>query len=285
MSSRRSTTTSWCARASSASAARTPSAGAITEVEAAESDVADERVMAVFKGRLAVNVDTMCAFGDRVSETAAAEIEFGLLGYVREDVRRNPTTDRHALIAARDPEVRARIEPRARDLYREVESFWRDVHRARRAGRRRGRAPAVAGGVGPLPRGGDRDDARHHVRRRGVRRAPDRLSGRRPARAARASTAGTATPTTTRCRRRCGRSPTATSRWRSSSTNTATRATGPPTSTPPCGGRTRACCGRCSTQWRRCRNRTVPRRPAARGVQDRVDAERELLDALRGADA
>ena len=99
--------------------------GAITEAEAGESDVADERVMAVFTGRLAVNVDTMCAFGDRVSETAAAEIEFGLLGYVREDVGRNPTTDRHALIAARDPQVRARIEPRARDLYRDVESFWR----------------------------------------------------------------------------------------------------------------------------------------------------------------
>ena len=62
--------------------------GAITEDEAGESDVADERVMAVFTGRLAVNVDTMCAFGDRVSETAAAEIEFGLLGYVREDVAR-----------------------------------------------------------------------------------------------------------------------------------------------------------------------------------------------------
>ena len=99
--------------------------GAITEDEAGESDVADERVMAVFTGRLAVNVDTMCAFGDRVSKTAAAEIEFGLLGYVREDVGRNPTTDRHALIAARDPQVRARIEPRARDLYRDVESFWR----------------------------------------------------------------------------------------------------------------------------------------------------------------
>jgi len=99
--------------------------GAITDAEAAESDVADERVMAVFKGRLAVNVDTMCAFGDRVSETAAAEIEFGLLGYVREDVARHPTTDRHALIAARDPDVRARIEPRALDLYQEVETFWR----------------------------------------------------------------------------------------------------------------------------------------------------------------
>jgi len=99
--------------------------GALTEAEAAESDVADERVMAVFKGRLAVNVDTMCAFGDRVSDTAAAEIEFGLLGSVREDVPRHPTTDRHALIAQRDPEVRARIEPRALDLYREVETFWR----------------------------------------------------------------------------------------------------------------------------------------------------------------
>ena len=99
--------------------------GAITAEEAAESDVADERVMAAFKGRLAVNVDTMCAFGDRVSETAAAEIEFGLLGFVREDVTRHPSTDRHALIAERDAEVRAGIDARAQGLYADVEDFWR----------------------------------------------------------------------------------------------------------------------------------------------------------------
>jgi phosphohistidine swiveling domain-containing protein len=99
--------------------------GAITEEEAAESAIADERVMAAFKGRLAVNVDTMCAFGDRVSPTAAAEIEFGLLGFVREDAVRHPTSDRHALIAERDAAVRDGIEARALALYDEVEAFWR----------------------------------------------------------------------------------------------------------------------------------------------------------------
>jgi pyruvate,water dikinase len=99
--------------------------GAITETEAQESDIADERVMAAFSGRLAVNVDTMCAFGDRVSATAAMEIEYGLLGFVREDVVRNPTTDRHALIAERDAALRASIEARALDRYREVDQFWR----------------------------------------------------------------------------------------------------------------------------------------------------------------
>jgi phosphohistidine swiveling domain-containing protein len=99
--------------------------GVITEAEAAESDDADERVMAAFKGRLAVNVDTMCAFGDRVSETAASEIEFGLLGYVREDVTRHPTTDRHALIAERDAGVRADIQRRALAAYADIEQFWR----------------------------------------------------------------------------------------------------------------------------------------------------------------
>jgi len=99
--------------------------GAITEAEAQESDVADERVMAAFSGRLAVNVDTMCRFGDRVSPTAAAEIEYGLLGFVREDVARNPTTDRNAIIAERDAALRASIEARALDLSREVKEFWR----------------------------------------------------------------------------------------------------------------------------------------------------------------
>ncbi len=99
--------------------------GAITAAEAQESDVADARVMAAFSGRLAVNVDTMCAFGDRVSATAASEIEYGLLGFVREGVVRNPTTDRHEVIAERDAALRSSIEARALDRYRAVEAFWR----------------------------------------------------------------------------------------------------------------------------------------------------------------
>ena len=121
--------------------------GAITAEEAAESDVADERVMAAFKGRLAVNVDTMCAFGDRVSETAAAEIEFGLLGFVREDVERHPSTDRHALIAERDAEVRAGIDARAQGLVRRRGGLLACRDRPGRAGRRRRRPRPVARGV------------------------------------------------------------------------------------------------------------------------------------------
>src|SRR5436305_5184139 len=45
--------------------------GVLTAIEAEESDVADERVMAAFYGHLAVNVDAMRRFGDRVSATAA----------------------------------------------------------------------------------------------------------------------------------------------------------------------------------------------------------------------
>lgn len=99
--------------------------GAISEDEAAEPVSADEKVMAPFKGRLAVNVDTMCRFGDRVSPTAAAEIEYGLLGFVREDAVRNPTSDRHALIAERDAAIRAAIEDRAHTCYDATERFWR----------------------------------------------------------------------------------------------------------------------------------------------------------------
>jgi pyruvate,water dikinase len=114
--------------------------GAISDEEAQESDVADERVMAAFAGRLAVNVDTMCAFGDRVSATAAMEIEYGLLGFVREDAVRNPTTDRHSVIAERDATLRASIEARALERYREVEQFWRAST-----------APAVLGDVAGAP--------------------------------------------------------------------------------------------------------------------------------------
>jgi pyruvate,water dikinase len=100
--------------------------GVITDEEAAEPTAADDKVMAAFKGRLAVNVDTMCAFGDRVSPTAAAEIEYGLLGFVREDVVRHPTSDRHWLIAERDATIRASIEERARACYETIEKFWRE---------------------------------------------------------------------------------------------------------------------------------------------------------------
>jgi pyruvate,water dikinase len=99
--------------------------GVITDEEAAEPGAADDKVMAAFKGRLAVNVDTMCAFGDRVSPTAAAEIEYGLLGFVREDAVRKPSSDRHALIAERDATIRSSIEDRAHSCYDTIEKFWR----------------------------------------------------------------------------------------------------------------------------------------------------------------
>ncbi len=99
--------------------------GAISADEAGWKNDADARVMAAFKGRLAVNVDTMCAFGDRVSPTAAAEIEFGLLGFVREDAVRSPDPARFEAVAARDREIRAVIEERAHECSRTVEAFWR----------------------------------------------------------------------------------------------------------------------------------------------------------------
>lgn len=99
--------------------------GAISAEEATWKDAADARVMAAFKGRLAVNVDTMCAFGDRVSPTAASEIEFGLLGFVREDAVRSPDPLRFEAVAARDREIRAVIEARAQECSRAVEDFWR----------------------------------------------------------------------------------------------------------------------------------------------------------------
>ena len=137
--------------------------------------------MAAFKGRLAVNVDTMCAFGDRVSETAAAEIEFGLLGFVREGVERHPSTDRHALIAERDAEVRAGIDARAAGPLRRRGGLLACRDRPGRAGGRRRCPRPVARGVGPVPRGRHRDDPRHHVRRGGVRGAAHRLRDRGPA--------------------------------------------------------------------------------------------------------
>ena len=105
--------------------------GVLTEAEAAESDVADERVMAAFHGYLAVNVDAMRRFGDRVSSTAADEIEFSLLGYVRPDAPRNPTTERHSVMAEREPAVRASIEQRALALYDQVGEVWRTSTSAR----------------------------------------------------------------------------------------------------------------------------------------------------------
>ena len=195
--------------------------------------------MAAFKGRLAVNVDTMCAFGDRVSETAAAEIEFGLLGFVREGVtaqpvHRPPRADRRT--RRRGPRRHRRARPGAVRRRRGLLACASTA--PGRAGRRRRRARAVARGVGPVPRGRHRDDPRHHVRRRGVRRAAHRLRDRRPA--------GAPGPPQRRVRRHPRRRdvggvvvarPRRRRRWTSSSTSTATRATAPPTSTRRCGAR------------------------------------------------
>lgn len=107
--------------------------GGFTAEEAEEPDVADKRFMAAFRGRLAVNIDatsTSVGGGSGGGDAVNAILGDGGSGGARKQtesmVPAEPTTDRQALMAEREPIIRAAIEERALTLFDRVAALWRE---------------------------------------------------------------------------------------------------------------------------------------------------------------
>jgi pyruvate,water dikinase len=114
--------------------------GVIEDWELAEPPDASDRVMACFRGRLAINVDVMRKFFDRIPGTSGDDIEYSLLGAVRPDAPDFHTEARYSEIAIREPRVRAQADALAAAHALEIEEWWRacvsppllhDIDRAR----------------------------------------------------------------------------------------------------------------------------------------------------------
>ena len=69
----------------------------------------DDNWTGAFFGRVALNVDALREMYDRVPGTSADEFELTMLGSVRPDARRHPTTERHARIIERRDGLLAEI--------------------------------------------------------------------------------------------------------------------------------------------------------------------------------
>ncbi len=107
--------------------------GGFTAEEAEEPDVADKRFMAAFRGRLAVNIDATSTSvgggsggGDAVSAILGDDGSGGARERAEPTEPTGPVTDRQALMAEREPVIRAAIEERALTLFDRVAALWRE---------------------------------------------------------------------------------------------------------------------------------------------------------------
>jgi pyruvate,water dikinase len=85
----------------------------------------DDNWTGAFFGRVALNVDALREMYDRVPGTSADEFELTMLGSVRADAKRRPTTERHARIIERRGALLAEVPRTIERLYVEVDAWWK----------------------------------------------------------------------------------------------------------------------------------------------------------------
>jgi phosphohistidine swiveling domain-containing protein len=85
----------------------------------------DERMLAVFYGRAAINIDVMRMIVDRIPGTSADAMELQYFGAVREGDKGPPQRKRYASVARRMPIVVLRLPRRMRLMAPVVHAWWR----------------------------------------------------------------------------------------------------------------------------------------------------------------
>ena len=99
--------------------------GALPRRELAAPVDERERILGLFHGRLAGNVDFMGRFGDRLPGTSGAAVAEQLLGRLPDDFVSEPTLRRLPMVAASLPRAVLRSPRAVRALARETSSWWR----------------------------------------------------------------------------------------------------------------------------------------------------------------
>ena len=86
----------------------------------------DQRFTAIFRGRVAANVDLLReVVGNRMPGTSASALELQLLGAVRDGVADHPTKRRYGPVALRLPTAATLLPRRLRALRTETDAWWR----------------------------------------------------------------------------------------------------------------------------------------------------------------
>lgn len=98
--------------------------GAMTQAEAQLPDSVDGRLVRVFYGRAAIQVEVLKLLGDRLPGTTGPEAIRHVLGHVPEDVEFHPTRRRYPIVAARLPWLYLTV-PRSLPKFNREYEIWR----------------------------------------------------------------------------------------------------------------------------------------------------------------
>lgn len=115
--------------------------GALSAREARFPDRPEARVVNIFYGRLALQIELLTLLGDRLPGTSGQEIAASLFGTIPDDIEFGPTRRRYPVIAVRLPLTFLRLPGRIRAETPEFDRWWRAaVEELPHAGLERSRA-------------------------------------------------------------------------------------------------------------------------------------------------
>jgi rifampicin phosphotransferase len=99
--------------------------GALDSSERAAPENPDDRILRIFFGRVAMQVEFLATVGDRMPGTTGQNVVRGIFGRVPEGIEFRPTTRRYPAVALRLPTVFLTAPKRVRSLAAHTDAWWR----------------------------------------------------------------------------------------------------------------------------------------------------------------
>jgi pyruvate,water dikinase len=104
--------------------------GALDGAERMAPDDPGERILRIFYGRVAMQVEFLSTVGDRMPGTTGQDVVRGIFGRVPDDIDFHPTRRRYPAVALRLPWVFGTAPHRVRATARDTDAWWRTSVRA-----------------------------------------------------------------------------------------------------------------------------------------------------------
>jgi len=99
--------------------------GALDGSERIAPDDPEQRILRIFYGRVAMQVEFLATLGDRMPGTTGRDVVRGIFGLVPDDIDFRPSTRRYPAVAVRFPAAFLRVPHRVRVLAEQTDAWWR----------------------------------------------------------------------------------------------------------------------------------------------------------------
>jgi rifampicin phosphotransferase len=99
--------------------------GALDGTERLAPDNPDDRILRIFFGRVAMQVEFLSTLGDRMPGTTGQDVVRGIFGRVPDDIVFRPTTRRYPAVALRFPKAFITSPRAVRALSEDTDAWWR----------------------------------------------------------------------------------------------------------------------------------------------------------------